>query len=76
EYPRQKRLNHEFLSLYQQKRNAILRWFARIGQPGLQPLLAYRKKTSSEIRYSQARLDRFLEQTVGQRVRPLYGPVE
>ncbi|AAU90484.1 PBS lyase HEAT-like repeat domain protein [Methylococcus capsulatus str. Bath] len=76
EYPRQKRLNHEFLSLYLQKRNAILRGFARIGQPGLQPLLDYRKKTISEIRYSQARLDRFLEQTFGQRVRPLYGPVE
>ncbi|UZR27260.1 HEAT repeat domain-containing protein [Methylococcus mesophilus] len=76
EYPRQKRLNHEFLSLYLQKRNAILRGFSRIGRPGLQPLLDYRKKTISEIHYSQARLDRFLEQTFQRRVRPLYGTVE
>lgn len=76
EYPRQKRLNHEFLGLYLQKRNAILRGFERIGRPGLQPLLDYRKKTVSEIHYSQARLDRFLEDTFQQRVRPLYGTVE
>ncbi|MFO1418651.1 MAG: HEAT repeat domain-containing protein [Methylotetracoccus sp.] len=76
EYPRQKRLNREFLSLYLQKRRAILRGFAAIGRPGLQPLLDYRRKTISEIRYSQGKLDQFLAQTFGTRVRPLYGRAE
>ena len=73
DYPRQKRLNREFLSLYLQKRKAIINGFAAISRQGLQPLLDYRRKTIPEIRYSQCHLDRFLEQRFGIRIRPLYG---
>ncbi|WP_054773904.1 HEAT repeat domain-containing protein, partial [Methylogaea oryzae] len=73
EYPRQKRLNRQFLDLYLAKREAVLRGFQRIGQPALQPLLDYRKKILPVISYSQARLDAFLEAAFGVRVRTLYG---
>jgi hypothetical protein len=72
EYPRQKRLNRNFLDLYIAKRNAILRGFKRIGLPVLQPLLDYRNKTLSTIRYSQARLDLFVNQSFHQQVSNLY----
>ncbi len=73
EYPRQKRLNHEFLELYLQKRTAILRGFEALGRPALQALLDYRRKTVSTIRYSQNELDRFLARHFRVRIQPLYG---
>ncbi|MFN5745096.1 MAG: HEAT repeat domain-containing protein [Methylococcaceae bacterium] len=76
DYPRQKRLNREFMSLYLQKRRAILRGFEAISSPVLQPLLDYRKKTVSELRYSQTALDQFLERKFQVKVRPLYGMAE
>lgn len=73
EYPRQKRLNQEFLGLYLAKREAVLRGLRRIGKPALQPLLDYRKKVLPSIGYSQARLDAFLDGVFGVKVRTLYG---
>ena len=76
EYPRQKRLNKDFLDLYIAKRNAVLEGFQTIGLPALQPLQDYRKKTISQITYSQAKLDSFIEQVFFTKVRPLYRVVE
>lgn len=76
EYPRQKRLNKEFLHLYLSKREAVLRGFGKIGRPALLPLLNYRRKTISHMTYSQARMDLFIEKTYGIKVRPLYGVAE
>lgn len=73
EYPRQKRLNQEFLKLYLQKRNAIVRGFDALSRKGLQPLLDYRRKNISEISYSQTHLDLFILNRFGIAVRPLYG---
>ena len=73
DYPRQKRMNREFLGLYLQKRRAIINGFEAISRQGLQPLLDYRRKTTPDIRYSQSHLDRFLERKFGIRIRPLYG---
>ena len=72
DYPRRKRMNEEFLSLYLQRREALLEGFLRIGLPSVQPLLDYRKRTIAEIRYSQYALDRFLAERFGVGVRPLY----
>lgn len=75
EYPRQKRLNRVFLELYIAKREALIDAFKAIGKPALQPLLDYRGITVSNITYSQARLDVFLQQYFGAAFRPLYGVV-
>ncbi len=76
EYPRQKRLNKDFLDLYLAKRNAVLEGFETIGEPAQQPLLDYRKKTISQITYSQARLDSFIDRVFSMKVRPLYQVAE
>ena len=73
DYPRQKRLNQEFLKLYLQKRSAIVNGFDALSQQGLQPLLDYRRKNISEISYSQTHLDQFILHRFGIRIRPLYG---
>lgn len=73
EYPRQKRLNREFLELYLQKRTAILHGFEALGRPALQALLDYRRKTVSTLSYSQNELDRFLARNFRVRIQPLYG---
>ncbi len=76
EYPRQKRLNRDFLRLYLAKREAVLRGFRSLGSLAQQPLLDYRRKTISRVSYSQARLDAFLRDDFGVPVRPLYGVIE
>lgn len=76
EYPRQKRLNQDFLGLYLAKRDAVLRGLSRIGAQALQPLLDYRRKTISHVTYSQAKLDDFLQTRFNVSVRPLYGVAE
>jgi hypothetical protein len=76
EYPRQKRLNGDFLRLYVDKREAVLRGLRSLGTVAQQPLLDYRRKTISHISYSQARLDAFLRDEFGTVVRPLYGVAE
>ena len=74
DYPRQKRLNLEFLELYLQRRKALFDSFSAIGTPCIQPLIDYRKKHISQIRYSQAALDHFLSHRFGAKVHPLYDP--
>ncbi len=75
-YPRQKRQNKAFLDLYVARCKALLNGFARIGEPVMQPLLDYRRRTVSEIHYSQARLDKFIEQQFGVKPPVLYQPAE
>ena len=72
DYPRQRRLNQEVLALYLQRREALLEGFGAIGFPAVQPLVDYRRKTISDIHYSQAALDQFLNVRFGIHVRPLY----
>lgn len=76
DYPRQRRLNQEVLALYLQRREALLEGFGAIGNPCLQPLIDYRRKTISDIHYSQAALDQFLNVRFGIHVRPLYEVAE
>lgn len=76
DYPRQRRLNQEVLALYLQRREALLEGFGAIGVPCVQPLVDYRRKTISDIHYSQAALDQFLSVRFGIHVRPLYEVAE
>lgn len=76
DYPRLRRLNHEFLALYVQRRQTLLESFRAIGRPCLEPLMDYRRKTISDIRYAQVALDRFLAESFGAEIRPLYGVAE
>ncbi len=75
DYPRQKRLNHEFLTLYRQRRTALLNGFQRMGRLALPSLLDYRRKTLPDVHYSQYYLDRFLAETFDTRLQRLYGIV-
>lgn len=76
DYPRQKRLNQEVLALYLQRRESVLAGFGAVGVPCVQPLVDYRRKTISDIHYSQAALDQFLAVQFGIQVRPLYEVAE
>lgn len=76
DYPRQRRLNQEFLTLYIQRREAILEGFSRIGAASIQPLLDYRRREVAEIHYSQVALDLFLSERFGVGIQPLYLQVD